>query len=376
MKRANKIASLLAASTLLPVSALAEEPNLTITDLVVASGGTFDNNRQDFDILLNAVLAAGLEGALADAHADLTVFAPTDQAFVRLARDLGMVGGGEADAFHTIVAALTALGDGDPIPVLTNVLLYHVSAGTKTSDEVLHADLIETLLDGATLLPVRSQLVDNEPDLFNGKLLEGARDIVASNGIVHAVSRVLIPLDIENTDNPSLPTITGLALASGGEFDHNGDDFDILLNAVLAAGLADALDNPHDSLTVLAPNDAAFIRTANALGFHGDDEAGAFGFIVEALTALGDGDPIPLLTSILLYHVVPEALPVKDVVLSESLETLLSGASIHPDAGTRRLIDNDPEITDPRVMVSVKRNIRASNGWLHSITWVLIPIDL
>lgn len=376
MKRANIITGLLAAATLTPLTAIAEEPSLSITDIVVASGGTFDNNLNDFDILLNAVLAAGLEGALADPHADLTVFAPTDKAFVRLARDLGMVGGGEAAAFDTIVAALTALGDGDLIPVLTNILLYHVSAGAQTSTEVLHAPYIDTLLDGATLLPVRSQLVDNEPDLRNGKLINGASDIVASNGIIHAINRVLIPLDIDNTDNASLPTLTALALASGGEFDHNGDDFDILLNAVLTAGLADALNNPSDSLTVLAPNDAAFIRTARELGFHGDDEAGAFGFIVETLTALGEGDPIPLLTSILLYHVVPEALQVKDVILSESLDTLLSGASIHPDAAKRLLGDNDPDIRDPRVMVSIKKNIRASNGWLHSISRVLIPIDL
>lgn len=377
MKRANKIAGMLAAATLLPLSATAQAPALSITDIVVTSGGTFDKNKDDFDILLNAVLAAGLDGVLADPNADFTVFAPTDRAFVRLARDLGMKGGGtEAEAFDTIVAALTALGDGDPIPVLVNILLYHVSAGTQTSAEVLHAPFIESLLDGATVLPVRARLVGNEPDLRNPKLIEDALDIVASNGIIHAINRVLIPLDLDNTDNASLPTITGLAVASGGVFDHNGDDFDILLNAVLAAELADALNNPSDSLTVLAPNDAAFIRTARDLGFHGHDEAGAFGFIVETLTALGDGDPIPLLTSILLYHVVPEALQVKDVILAESLDTLLSGASIHPDAIEQTLVDNDPDISDPYVMVGTKRNIRASNGWLHSINRVLIPVDL
>ena len=39
---------------------------------------------------------AGLVDALADPHAALTVFAPTDAAFVSLARDLGFTGTTEA----------------------------------------------------------------------------------------------------------------------------------------------------------------------------------------------------------------------------------------------------------------------------------------
>jgi uncharacterized surface protein with fasciclin (FAS1) repeats len=57
--------------------------------------------------------------------ANLTVFAPNDRAFVRLARDLGFTGTTEAAAWQFLVGALTQLGNGDPIPVLTNVLLYH-----------------------------------------------------------------------------------------------------------------------------------------------------------------------------------------------------------------------------------------------------------
>ena len=185
---------------------------------------------------------------------------------------------------------------------------------------------------------------------------------------------MLIPVDLDNTDNASLPTITELVVASGGEFDSNGKDFDILLNAVVAAGLAEALNNPEDSLTVFAPNDAAFIRTARDLGYHGHDEAGAFAFIVQALTSLGGGDPFPLLTAILLYHVSPDAQTVKDVLLSDSVLTLL-GATVQPDAKRRSLGDNDPNLRDPRVIIKAS-NIRASNGFVHSINRVLIPVDL
>jgi len=75
---------------------------------------------------LTAVVTAGLDGALADPAASLTVFAPNDRGFVRLARDLGFEGRGEEEAWLFLVDALAALGGGDPIPVLTDVLLYHV----------------------------------------------------------------------------------------------------------------------------------------------------------------------------------------------------------------------------------------------------------
>ena len=52
--------------------------------------------------------------------------------------------------------------------------------------------------------------------------------------------------------NPEV-TITETVLKSGGEFDTNYGDFDILLNAVTTAGLADALADPNASLIDNAP---------------------------------------------------------------------------------------------------------------------------
>lgn len=76
--------------------------------------------------------------------------APTDAAFIQLANDLGFEGSDETGAFDAIVAALTELGGGDPIPVLQDVLKYHVSAGAKTAEEINNAGTVTTLLDGAT----------------------------------------------------------------------------------------------------------------------------------------------------------------------------------------------------------------------------------
>ena len=171
----------------------------TITDIVLESGGDFDEDRRDYDILLNAVVTADLAEALADPNAELTVFAPNDRAFVQLAKDLGYKGGyDEAAAWTFLVEALTGLGGGDPIPVLTDILLYHVVAGDVRPVDLILATIfgvqVETLL-GETIRPFFIFLIDNEPDLRNPRVTFPL-DIEASNGRIHTVNRVLIPVDL------------------------------------------------------------------------------------------------------------------------------------------------------------------------------------
>ncbi len=171
----------------------------TITDIVASSGGEFDNNRYDFDILLNAVLTAELDGALAELEG-LTVFAPSDAAFIRLARDLGYNGFREAGAWEFLVAALTDLGGGDPIPVLTDILLYHVVPAEATAFDFIIASFrrmqLPTLLDGAFLTPRFLRVGDNDPDLRDPYLNIFQLNIRADNGIIHGITRVLIPVDL------------------------------------------------------------------------------------------------------------------------------------------------------------------------------------
>lgn len=366
--------SLCAAGLLLPATATFAghpEPTPTITGIVAASGGEFDRNRNDFDILLNAVLAADLAGALDAEDADLTVLAPNDRAFIRLARDLGYHGGKEAEAFDTIVSALTALGDGDPIPLLRDILLYHVSPGAQTRHELVRNTEVETLLAEASVFIRKRQLVDGEPELRNPRFI-GTPDIAASNGLIQVINRVLIPLDIDNSA-PELGTITDIVAASGGDFDHNFRDFDILLNAVLAAGLDGALADTTTDLTVFAPNDLAFVRLARLLGYRGIDEAGSFDAIVAALTELGEGDPIPVLTNVLLYHVSPGSQSLNSVLGSDELATLLIDADLEVDGF--RLVDADDGARDPRLLPG-RSDIRAANGIVHSINRVLLPVEV
>lgn len=351
-------------------SATETEALKTITGIVLESGGEFDSDPRDYDILLSAVLAAGLEDLLDDGAADLTVFAPNDKAFIRLARDLGYDGYEESGAFNAIVTTLTALGDGDPLPLLTSILSYHVLDDSVFFGELRQLDSVTTFI-GSNIVPRYRQLIDAEPELKNPRIILRKSNITASNGVIHTISRVLIPIDLDNTPE-GIGSVTDIVSASGGTFDHNRHDFDILLNAVLAANLDTALATTPD-LTVYAPSDLAFIRLARALGYHGVDEGEAYQFIVDALTLLGDGDPIPLLTNVLLYHVSPETQSLTQVVDGEDIATLLGDATIEPVG--RVLQDADEGIRDPKLILR-RGDLRAANGLIHTINRVLLPVSV
>ena len=171
------------------------------------------------------------------------------------------------------------------------------------------------------------------------------------------------------------PTIADVVAQSGSGFDQRAGDFDVLLAALTAADLVETLDTPDLDVTVWAPKDRAFVRTARDLGFTGlaTDEEGAWNFLVAALTELGGGDPIPVLTTILQYHVTPDARGVRRVLPAERFPTL-ARIPIRHEPGSTVLRDRDPDIINPQLVEPL--NIWTSNGVIHSINKVLLPVDL
>ena len=170
-------------------------PSIAAAVIEASSTEGFDDHRHDYDILLKAVLATGLDGALSDPEAKLTVFAPNDNAFMRTATLLGYTGSSEQGTWDFLVGAFTTLGNGDPIPVLKNVLLYHVAEGRMKSSTVLQKSSIKTLL-GERFEVDGLKLVDKDPDITNPRLKPYALDMRAGRGIIHGINRVLIPIDI------------------------------------------------------------------------------------------------------------------------------------------------------------------------------------
>ena len=148
-----------------------EPPPITIT---LAAEGSFTT-------LVDLVAEAGLTDALMDPSANLTVFAPTDDAFALIPGD--------------DLAALRADTD-----ALTSALQYHLYP-----DTIAAADL--ALLAGTPLSMATGDTADISTTSDGGVKINDANvvaaDIVANNGIVHAINRVIFPSeDGEEPDSP------------------------------------------------------------------------------------------------------------------------------------------------------------------------------
>ncbi|MDO8361549.1 MAG: fasciclin domain-containing protein [Actinomycetota bacterium] len=138
---------------------------MDIVDTAVAAG--------DFTVLAEALQAAGLVDAL-KAEGPFTVFAPTDEAFAAALEALGMT---KEELF-----ADTEL--------LTAVLTYHVVSGAVLAADVVGLDgQSATTLNGAG---IEIAVVDGGV-VLNGDTNVVTTDIIASNGVIHVIDKVLLP---------------------------------------------------------------------------------------------------------------------------------------------------------------------------------------
>jgi len=151
-------------------------PDATIAG--IAGGNT------DFSILVTLLDAAGLVGVVADPDQNLTVFAPTNQAFLDL-----------LDA----VAPFDLLGYFEEYPEeLTKVLLHHVAAGSTFSFCLSDGQAIPTLNeDNLTVNLGALELISSSGNGVG--LIPSLLDIHANNGVIHAIDYVLLPSNLDLT---------------------------------------------------------------------------------------------------------------------------------------------------------------------------------
>jgi uncharacterized surface protein with fasciclin (FAS1) repeats len=170
------------ALTTLSAPAFAEKPkwakksDSTIVEFAVGASGTpndLDDNGEDFDILVAALLATGVVGIFDGT--DYTVFAPNDQAFYDLTDT-----DNDSDAFNAVVSLLGVDG-------VAGVLAYHVTDGVRNSRSVVGAKQI-SMLDGNTISYDSGLIIANQSaaGLAN-------TDNRLSDGMVHVIDAVLIP---------------------------------------------------------------------------------------------------------------------------------------------------------------------------------------
>lgn len=131
------------------------------------------SSNDSFNTLVQAVQAAGLADTLAN-QGPYTIFAPTDEAFAALPE-----------------GTLEFLLRPENKQLLQQVLTYHVVSGEVTSSE-LTTGPVDTLGGGVAVRVAEDRVIVN-----NGSVIQP--NIPASNGVIHAVNRVLLPQEVRES---------------------------------------------------------------------------------------------------------------------------------------------------------------------------------
>jgi transforming growth factor-beta-induced protein len=275
--------------------------------------------KKGFTALAAAAEKAGLNGTLSNSSAQLTVFAPTDQAFNDLATKLGLANG------TALVNALTA-------QQLQSILTYHVLASKKSAADLIAGGTTQatqyTYNNASATLRLNTSSGVKITDAILTDATVTSPDVPASNGVIHVVDKVLVP--------PGILNIVQTAQAN--------PIFSSLVGAVVATNLQGTLSGAGP-FTVFAPTNTAFAAAPTGL-----------------TTAQ--------LTTVLTYHVIAGQVLSTGIPFGAKVNTVATGKTITINNTT------PPTITDstaaPAKIVAV--DVRASNGVIHVIDKVLIPV--
>lgn len=262
-----------------------------------------------FSILAEAVVAADLATTLS-AAGPYTVFAPTNEAFTALLAELGLT---KDQLFANR-------------PLLTAVLRYHVLNVRVARSAVPLGQAITPLEGGIFKVDsVSGNLVVTDGRNRSARIV--VTDVPASNGVIHAIDKVLLPAD---------KTVVQTAVATPG--------FSILVEAVTAANLAGTLSGTGP-FTVFAPTDAAFAKLPK-----------------EAVARLLEPAQRGELEKLLQHHVTTSVYEVK---------WLKDGQKLGQADGTKVTIT----VKDGKTYVDgalIVASVRASNGIVHVVDGVLL----
>lgn len=270
-------------------------PTLNIVEVATAAGG--------FEILLELLSEAGLDGALTDADKSFTVFAPTDA------------------AFHKLGVFPLAFLLGNPA-ILADTLLYHVYA-----DSVVLADgAISVAASDQSILEManataeksggRTALSLSDTGLTINLASVASANVMASNGVIHVIDNVMLP-----------PRSRGDVTTNIVDTARAAETFTFFVAALEMTGLVDALSDPDSNFTVFAPTNAAFHLL-------GDDALNALLADTEALTTLLKnhviaGSAVDAVTAYSLNGTMLETLSGKTVeVAIDDGSLLIQGAKV------------------------------------------------
>ncbi len=275
----------------------------------------------DLSLLVKALTKASLVNTL-KGTGPFTVFAPKNQAFI--------------DAGYT-AAVIDALPANDP--GLTQILLNHVVSGAVQSTGLTNNSYIKTLAKGsASTTNTLSMYVTTTSGVkLNGMSTVTTANVIASNGVVHIVDKVI-----------TLPTIADHAIAN--------PNFSTLVSLLARPGQPDYATVLDESgkYTVFAPVNSAFTALDAELAPGG-------------IASVSADD----ITKVLQYHVVSGA----NVLSSTLTEGQVVTPILTPAQIFTVLLSGGPKLRDASTRNSniILTDVQCSNGVVHALGGVLLP---